>query len=285
MKTIGITTDCVCDLPEAYLEANGIDLLNFYITTDSGRFLDGYEITSQNLLEYLQEGGSAARTEAPKPAVYRRFFEERLARCDEIVHVAMSCHVGFSYENAMAAVSMMGDMGRRVTVIDSQQISTGMGQMVMRAVRLRGEGRSAQEIQAALLAMRPKIHATFITRSGQHLFRNGRLGKNVVELSEALSLHPVLTMKDGRLVLKSLYFGNYERAIRRFIRRTLGNGRGIDTHRLFITHAGCTLRMIADARAQASRKVSFDEVTVTQASATVSGNCGPGTVGLVFVNK
>ena len=285
MKTIGITTDCVCDLPEAYLEANGIDLLNFYITTDSGRFLDGYEITSQNLLEYLQEGGRQARTEAPKPMVYKQFFEERLERCDEIVHVAMSRHVGISYENAIAALELMGSLGERVTVIDSQHISTGMGHLVIRAVELRAEGRTAAEIEAGLLAMREKVSATFITRDGRSLFRNGRMGKNMAELSEMLSLHPVLVVKDGHMRLKKFYFGKYERAVRRFVRRTLGNGRGIDKRRLFITHAGCTLKMIAAVRQQASRRLVFEEVAVVQASATVSSNCGPGTVGLVFVNQ
>lgn len=284
MKKVGITTDCVCDLPEEYLKAKDVDLIHFYITTDTGRFKDGYEITSGNILEYLQ-GGGKAETRGPAPTDYQAFFEKNLKRCDELIHIGVSRHVGRAYENAMAALQRMGEAGKRVTVIDSQHLSTGLGHLVTRAVEMRDGGCSATEIVEEMARLSGRVSTTFITESGESLRQNNQIGPRVARLCAFFALHPVLSVKNGRISLKMFRIGNYERSVMRYVRSELKRGDRIDGRRLFITHAGCKLRMIAQIKAEAERLCHFDEIVVTQASATVSGNCGPGTVGVVFIQK
>ena len=285
MKRVGVTAECVCDLPEDYLRAHDVDVIDFYIHTDTGRFRDGREITAGNILEYLENGGARAETNSPEPEEYREFFEKSLRKYDEIVHIAISGQVGESVRNAATAREKMGEDGRRVTVIDSEHLSTGMGLMVMRAVELRDAGYSAGEIAREIIAMRRKVATTFITVSADYLRRNGRVSQNVEKLCAFFMVHPVLMLKDGRISLKTLRIGNYEKAVMRYIRGELKRGGQIDTGRLFITHAGCTLKMLSQIRAEAQRLCRFDEIIVTQASATISGNCGPGTVGVLFLQK
>lgn len=285
MKNVAIITDCVCDLPEEYLRANGVDLVHFYIVTDTGRFQDGYEITSGNILEYLEAGGKKAETKAPDPRDYQAFFEKKLEMYEQLVYIAASGQVGWSYQHAMIALERMGDKGKRVTVVDSRHLSTGIGHMVMRAVELRDGGSGAAEIVEALADMRPKVSTTFITQSADCLCRNGLVGQKVAGVCAFFGLHPVLMLKNGRISLKMFRIGNYERSVLRYVRSALKRGDQIDTRRLFITHAGCTVRMIAQIKAEAERLCRFDEVIVTRASATVSGNCGPGTVGVLLIRK
>ena len=280
---IGITTDCVCDLPEDYLRANGVDLMYFYIITDTGRFKDGYGITSENILEYLEEGGEKAETDSPAPGEYRAFFEQQLKKYDEVIHIAASAYVGQSCAHARAAVQAMRDEGKRVTIVDSGNLSTGLGLMVMRAVELRDSGCPAAEIADAIERMKPRVSTTFITHSVDFLARNGRVGPKVSKLCRMLKLHPVMTLKDGKLKLHGLKVGHDEKAIMRYVRGELKRAGQIDKKRLFITHAGCTVRMIAQIRAEAERRCRFEEVMVTRTSATVSGNCGPGTVGVLYI--
>lgn len=285
MKKVGITTECVCDLPEEYLKGNDVELIYFDIITDTGRFKDGYEITSGNILEYLEDGGKKAETRAPDVREYLALFEKKLEQYDELIHIAVSSHVGSSYQHALIAAERMGEAGKRVTVIDSGHLSTGMGHMVMRAVELRNGGSAAAEIAEAITQMRSKISTTFITRSAESLYRNGRISSRVEKGCAFFGLHPVLVLKNGRISLKMFRIGNYERCVMRYIRGALKRCGQIDNRRLFITHAGCTVRMIAQIRAEAERLCRFDEVIVTRASATVSGNCGPGTVGVLFIHK
>lgn len=285
MKSIGITADCVCDLPEHDLRERRIALMYFYITTDTGRFQDGYDITSDNILEYLKEGGVKAGTYVPRLEEYKAFFERQLERCDELIHIAASSQVSASCRSAVEALERMGEQGKRVTIVDSQHLSTGMGLMVLRAAELRDKGCSSSEIVSALLEMRDKVSTTFITRSTSYLYRNGQVGKLVGSLSKVLLLHPVLALKNGRISLRTVRIGNDEHSVMRYVRSALKHRGSIDTRRLFITHAGCTVRTIAQIRAEVDRLCPFDEIIVTQTSATVSSNCGPGTIGLMYVRK
>lgn len=283
MKKTGITTDCVCDLPEEYLRANGIEVIYFYITTDTGIFRDGYEITSGNVLEYLENGRGKAKTNAPAPKEYREFFENALEQYDELIHISISSQISLSSQNATAAKGLMGEQGNRVTVIDSGHLSTGIGHMVIKAMELRDAGRSADEIVQAAENMKNKISTTFITQNAGYLYQNGRVSKTVKELCEFFMIHPVLTMKNGKMTLKMLKIGNYEKSVMRYIRRELRHSGKIDKRRLFITHAGCPVKMISRIREETEKLCKFDEVTVTKASATISSNCGPETVGVLFV--
>lgn len=285
MNKLGITTDCVCDLPDEYLKANDIEVLYFYITTETGRFRDGFEITSGNVLEYLENGGAKAETAAPAPEEYRSFFLSQLEKYDELIHISISDKVSMSYRNANAALELMGDSGRRVRIIDSEHLSTGIGHMVIRAVEMRYAGWGAEEIVKEAERLKPLISTSFITMNADYLYRNGRVSKAVKTMCEALSLHPVLGMRKGRLTLKGIEIGNYEKSVMRYIKSELKKNSELEKKRLFITHAGCTVKLINAVKARAEKLCGFDEILVTRASATISSNCGMGTVGVLFVRE
>lgn len=281
MKRIGISSDCMCDLPEDYLNENDIGIVYFYITTSTGRFRDGYEITSGNILEYLENGGEKSDTAPPSTEEFKKLFEKMLNRYDEIVHFAISKNLDNGFENAVSAANLIGE--NKITIVDSAHLSTGIGHMVINAVDMRDRGCSSDEIAEASKAMRERISTTFITKNTEYLYRNGRVSKWVNKLCETFMLYPVLTMKNGYITLKSIGFGNYENALLRYVRKELRHSQNIDKKRLFITHAGCTVKTISQVKTEVEKLCKFDEITVTKASATISGNCGPDTIGVLFV--
>lgn len=283
MKRLGITTDCVCDLPDEYLRLHDVELMYFYITTETGRFKDVMEVTAENILDHLDSGGKKAETNAPAPEEYKGFFENSLKNYDELIHISISGHISDSSKNASAALELMGDNGKKIHVIDSEHLSTGMGHIVIKAVEMRDGGSSAEEIIAALGEMKSKVSTSFIAMSADYLYRNGRVSKKIRDLVSLLNLHPILCMKNGRMTLKGVEAGNPEKAVLRYIKKELKNKKNINAKRIFITHAYCSVKNIADVKAAVEKYCSFDEIIVTKASATVSGNCGPGTVGVLYV--
>ncbi|MCI7766382.1 MAG: DegV family protein [Oscillospiraceae bacterium] len=284
-KKIGITTDCGCDLPDEYLSANDIELVYFYMLTDRGRFRDRDEMTSENVIEYFENGGSRIMTEAPPINEYKDFFRRGLEKHDEIIHISISSGVSESYKNALAARDMLEVGADRIHIVDSLHLSTGLGHIVIKATQMRNDGCGANEIIDCITAMRRFVSTTFISRSTDYLYRNGRLGKPVHQLCHLLNIHPVLTLRDGKIVLKSVEFGSMDSAAKHYIRKELRNISSIDRHRLFITHAGCRVKRISAVKDEAARIGGFDEVIVTKASATISSNCGADTFGLLFVYK
>ncbi|MGN1423136.1 MAG: DegV family protein [Oscillospiraceae bacterium] len=283
MNKIGISTDCVCDLPEDYLTRNDVGILYFYIATSTGRFRDGFEITSGNILEYLENGGAKSETMPPEPEEYRDFFLEQLEKCDELIHIAISSGASLSCRNANAALELLGEKRGKVRVIDSGHLSTGMGHIVIRAAEMRSEGYSADEIAAAAERLKKRVSTSFITMNADYLYRNGRVSKAVKNICGIFMLHPVLVLKNGKITLKNIRIGNYDKAVMRYIKSELRRSGKIDKRRLFITHAGCSIRQINAVKERAAKLCEFNEVTVTKASATVSCNCGAGTVGVLFV--
>ena len=285
MKKLAITTDCVCDLPDEYFKLHGVGIVYFYITTASGRFRDGYEITSENVIEYLDCGGERAETNAPEPEEYKEFFEKQLKFCEEVIHISISSHISNSCPNALAAIKLMGEQGERVHIVDSGHLSTGMGHMVIKAVEMCEGGKSAEEIVSEMQELKKRVSTSFIAKNADYLYRNGRVSKSIRDICAALSLHPVLSMRDGKMGVKALQIGNYDKSVKRYIKSELRHNNNINKKRLFITHAGCTIKTLGEVKALSEKLCSFDEVLVTKASATISSNCGAGTVGVLYINE
>lgn len=285
MKKIGITTDCVCDLPEEYFLLNDVGVVYFYITTSTGRFRDGYEINSENLIEYLENGGEKAETNAPEPSEYKTFFEEHLNKYDEVIHISISDKVSLSYKNAAEASKAINDNGKKVYVVDSEHLSTGIGHIVVNAVDMRDAGCTAQEIIEECESLKKRVSTSFISRNADYLYRNGRVSKAVRDICNTFSVHPILTMKNGKMILKGVQVGNYDNSVKRYIRQELRNAKGIDKRRIFITHTVRSVKRLSEAKAEVNRICNFEEILLTKASATISSNCGEGTLGVLFIRK
>ena len=282
---ICITTDCVCDLPDEILRKNNVDLIYFYIVTDSGRFKDIDEITAQNVFDYLSSGGSKTITEAPPTDEFVSFFTEKLERYDCIIHIAISSKISKSVSNAEEAVKKMGDDGKRIHIIDSEHLSTGIGHMVLRAAEMVKGGSNAESIIAEIKDMRSRVSTSFMADNTDFLYLNGQVGKTVHKVCTMFKIHPVLAMNDGYLKLKACHFGNYRRSAARYIRAELKSVNRIKNNRLFITHAGCSTSDIKMVKKYVGSLMQFDEIVVTKASATISSNSGPRTFGLLYIKE
>jgi len=282
MKNIVITADCVCDMPESLLEQYGIKVIYFYVSTEHGWFKDMEEITSDNIAEYFKQGGVRVKTKAPLVEEYKAFFEKNLKDADRVIHITMSSNLSLSYGRAtVAAESFEG----RVLVVDSSLFSTGMAHLVIKASELVREGKDETEIISELDEMKHRVVTGFIAESAEYLYRTGNVNRFVKEVCAIFNFHPVLIMKKGGMKLKAIKAGNYEKAVLRYVKGELRKRNKIETDRVFITHASCSVKLIAKVKREVARHCVFKDTMMTEASATISSNCGPNTVGVLFVRK
>jgi DegV family protein with EDD domain len=280
-RKIAITADCICDLPKDLLERFHIRLMYCYVHTNEGRFCDLFEISSDSLLAYLQKEGNHSHSSTADPSEYEYFFAETLAEAEHVIHITATTNLSGAYPNATQAAKTFDN----VTVIDSAHISSGHGLMVLHAARLAEEGHSVDEICQALDEFRERVFSNFLVPGTATLHRNGKVSGAVHRLCTALNLHPVLSMNRNRLGLCWIESGNMQRVVRQYIRKLFKHGRQIDTRILFVTYAGCSVKQIDEIVATVGRYITFDEIVLQKASATVSSNCGIGTFGLMFVRK
>jgi fatty acid-binding protein DegV len=133
--------------------------------------------------------------------------------------------------------------------------------------------------------MRQKIVTGFIAEGAEYLYRTGNVGRYVRNICEWFNIHPVLELKKGEIKLKGIKFGKYDKAVLRYVRGEMRHERKIDKTRLFITHASCGMKMLSKVKREVAQNCSFEDIQVTEASATISSNCGPNTIGVLYVNK
>ncbi len=282
MNKVYITSDCTCDLSEELLDKYDVEVIHFYISTDRGCFKDRAEMTANNVVEYFENGGLRISTAAPAVSEYVDFFERILQKQEELIHITISSKLSMSYENAVAAASHFTG---RVHVFDSQHLSSGIAHMVLGAVGMANEGKNKNEILEALEKMRDKVSTSFITCNADYLHRTGRVSTRVRDICTAFRIHPVLYMKEGRIELKSVRIGEYEKAVLRYVRSELKNVSAIENERLFITYSTLPLRLIAKIKERINQSCSFDEIIETKAGGVISSHCGPGTLGVLFLVK
>lgn len=282
MKSIMITADCVCDMSEGLLEQYGVKVIYFYVSTEHGRFKDMEEITSDNIAEYFKNGGTWMKTRAPLVEEYRAFFEKKLKEVDQLIHITMSSKLSLAHGRATVAAETFGE---RVVVVDSTLFSTGMAHLVIKASELVKEGKEAKDIVSELDEMKQRVVAGFIAESVEYLHRARYVNRFIKAVCELFYIHPVLVMKKGNLHLKTVKIGNYEKAVLRYVKGELRNRKKIETERAFITHAGCSVRLISKVKRRVERSCVFSDIQITEASATISSNCGPNTIGVLYVRK
>lgn len=283
-QKVKIIAECVCDLPKNWIKEHNVDIVYFSVEIDSGVFFDTSEITSENIISYMQSGGVKALSSAPAPESYKEAFERGLEEYEEVLLVSISSGVSLGCKNAMQAFEMLDEKKNRVHIFDSGHLSSGLGHLVIKAAEMAESGHSAGEILAALEVLKSKVSTSFIAENADYLYRNGKVSEKVKKICTTFNIHPVLTMKDGVLSLKSITRGNYRNACRRYIKKTL-HSKNIVKNRAFITQAGCSAKMVEWIKGEVAKHCEFENLIVTKASATISSNCGPNTFGVLFISE
>lgn len=274
-----VSADSICDLPEELVDKLHIPLHSYLVRTEHGEFLDRTEADCDSVLAYVADKKRHARSAAPSVESYEAFFAEQLTRAQYVVHITMSSVVSRGYTNAVKAAQVF----QNVIVVDSAQLSSGTGLLVLAAChRIASENMPAAALARELEKQRAKICTSFVMESTEYLARSGRISPHINRICQALLLHPVIVIKKGRMTVGSIKFGRCSTVWKHYIRFMLKNPNRIDRRILFITYAGLSSEELLDIRAQALRRVAFENVYFIKASSAISINCGPGSFGLLF---
>lgn len=275
-----VTTDSVCDLPEALRKKFNIYVCPYYVCTDHGRFLDEQELKADELLSHVATGKSGF-SQPPEVEDYERFFAERLTEAQNVIHITMAKHASQGYSNALEAAKSF----ENVTVLDSGHLSSSMGLSVLYAAYQAENHATKEEIIKTVKGLRRYISSAFIIDNTHLMCQSGRISKQIQILCDALLLHPVIVLRNSRLVVGGMEIGNFSRAAKHYVRRVFMNPRGIDRRILFITYAGMDSQKLKYIQDLVQQYCPFERIYVQRASAAIASNCGPGSFGLLFMKK
>lgn len=275
-----VTTESVSDLPEDLLKRYGVAVLPYYVCTDYGRFLDGKELESDDLLLYLSQGGNGI-SKPPNVEDYVNFFAERLTEAQNVIHISMAKNAGEGYEHAVEAAKSF----ENVTVLDSGHLSSGMGISVLYAAYMASQNGSRENIAELVKELQERISTSFIMGNTRMLYRGGRISQNLHILCETMMLHPLIKLQKSKMTIGGIMIGNFSHVSKKYIRRTLRKPSNIDKRVLFLTYAGMEEQELAEIKDMVQRFCMFENIYLQKASSAVSSNCGQGSFGLLFMRK
>ena len=279
-RSIMVTTDSVCDLPESLLKEYGISVCPYYVCTEDGRFLDEEEIRVDELLMHITNGRKG-RSQPPEVEDYERFFAQKLTEAQNVIHITMAKHVSEGYQNAIEAAKSF----ENVTVIDSGHLSSSMGLLVLCAAYMAEHHAAKEDIVASVKRMRRFISSAFIIDTTYMMCSAGLISKKTQVICDALLLHPVLMLRKSRMVVNRVEMGSFSHMAKRYIKKTLQDTRNIDRRILFITYSGLDNEKLQYIKNLAQQHCPFERIYLQKASSAIASNCGPGSFGLLFMRR
>lgn len=282
--SVKIISDSTCDLSPELVEKYNIQIVPLHIVLGDKEYKDGAEITPDELYRWSDENKTTPKTSALGMEETGEVFEPYLNTDDEIVFFAISS--GFSTTvNVIRLVAEDMGISDRVFVIDSQNLSTGIGLQVLAAAEMAAAGKSGAEIAAHIESIRPKVRASFVVDTLTYLHRGGRCGGLAALAGSVLQLHPKIAVIDGKMLAGKKYRGNMMRVVMSYAKDLEEDLKNADPKRVFITHSGSDQKIIDAVHEYLEGLGIFGEILHTRAGGVVSSHCGPGTLGVLFIAK
>ncbi|MBO5622000.1 MAG: DegV family EDD domain-containing protein, partial [Butyrivibrio sp.] len=236
---------------------------------------------AEELIRYMKDGSKHVRTEAPTQESYVKFFASELEKAHHIIFIAFSSSVSEEYERALKASASFGN----VTVINSECLSSACGMLALIAARLAGQNMPVDRIVAELEAAKHRLHCSFITKSTETITRQGKLSPVINATLTTLWLHPVLRLKDDKIGVGGLLFGNVRRCYEKYLDNAFKGKTIPDTSLLIVPYVGMEEEDLLWIEEKIRERVNFDHVIFQRTSAGVAANCGEGSFGLQYLTK
>ena len=250
------------------------------LTANAGRFLDEEELMAEELLMHIARGGEGS-SQPPDVEDYERFFAEKLTEAQNVIHITMAKNVSDGYQNAIEAAKSF----ENVTVVDSGHLSSSLGLSVLCAASMAEHHAAKEEIVDAIRRVERLISSAFIINSTHMMCRSGRISKKVQVICDALLLHPVLRLRKSKMVVGGMEMGDFSRAAKKYIKRTLQDTENIDRRILFITYSGMEEKKLQYIQNLVRQYCPFEKIYLQKASSAIASNCGPGSFGLLFMRR
>ena len=283
MGKIRITADSTCDLSESLLQKYEISILPLNIVLDMKSYSDGEEISPDEIYVWSEKMHKTPKTAA---VAYDRALEMASAfqkNGDEMIFFGISESMSTTCNVMRMVKEELNYTG--MYVIDSQNLSTGIGLQVLRAAELAAQGLAAQEIVTQIEQERGRVRASFVVERLDYLAMGGRCSSVVALLGGKLKLKPRIEVTDGKMEAGKKYRGNQDKVILKYVQDMEMQLRQADPHRIFITHSGCEEAVIRSVEEYLKGLHHFEEILITRAGGVISSHCGPGTLGVLFYEK
>ena len=281
---VKIISDSTCDLSPELITRYNIDILPLHILLGEDEYEDGKTITPEQIFAWSDEHKTTPKTSAPSLEDAIHIFRPYIEDGHEIICFSISGSMSTS-GNVMRLAADELEASDRIHVIDSANLSTGIGLLVIEAAIMASNGSSVADILSQVEALKPKVRASFVVDTLTYLYRGGRCNAVAAMAGGVLKLHPKIVVENGAMDATRKYRGKIKAVIMSYVKDMEDDLKSARPDRVFITHSGCDSSTVDSVRTYLNSLGIFHEILETRAGGVISSHCGPGTLGVLFIAK
>lgn len=282
MKKIKFFTDSTADLSEYLIDRYNISIIPQIVNFDDESFRDGLDIKSSDLYKKIKETGYLPKTSAPTPFDFYQAFKDFADKDYQIVYVGLSSKLSTTFQNSIIGSEEFKD---KVTLIDTQNLSTGIALILLKLIDLLEEG---QELEEAVELIEndyiDKVNTSFMVDNFEYLYKGGRCSAIASIMGTTFKIKPIIEVKDGKLSIRKKARGKKNKIIDKQKKFIIDNIDSIDRKRLFITHSQA-FEEAKSLKEELEKLDLFENIYITETGAVISCHCGPGTIGTLYLEK
>lgn len=281
MSKVIIASDSTCDLNQELIDRYQVKILPLSVSLGSRQYIDGVDVTPDDIYAHYEATKELPKTSAINISQFDAFFRENMESGDSMVLFTISSEMSSTCNNAKIAAEEFGN----VYVVDTRNLSTGGGLLVISAAEMAAQGKSASEIASACTELSRRVDASFVVDDLEFLHKGGRCSAVAAFGANLLQLKPCITVKDGKMGVARKYRGKFSAVLEKYIADRLGDASDIVPDHIFVTHAGCDEAIVNQCLAQVKAAAPFREVHLSRAGCTISSHCGRNTLGVLFIRN
>ena len=280
-EKILIASDSTTDLSDELKSKYGIITMPLSVTLGEKNYLDGVDIDPDSIYAHYEKTGQLPKTNAINITDFEDFFTKHTADGSKMVFFTISSEMSSTYANAKIA----SERFENVYVVDTKNLSTGGGLLLIYAAELASLGRSAAEIAKECEETAMRVDASFIVDDLEFLHKGGRCSALAAFGANLLQLKPCIVVEGGKMGVGKKYRGKFSAVLEKYIKERVGDGSNVQPDHIFITHAGCDEKIYNDCVSKVKELIPNGSVHITRAGCTISSHCGRNTLGVLFIRK
>ena len=283
MKKIRIVADSTCDLSAELIEKYDIPVIPLSIIMEDKSYYDGVEVTPDEIFAWANANKTTPKTSAVNIAYSKEILKPFMDNGEDIIFFGISTKMS----GTCSAINMiaMQEEYDRLFVVDSANLSTGIGLQIIRAAELAEKGLTAEEIIADIESNKANVRASFVIDTLTFLARGGRCTALTAMMANTLRLHPMIVVRDGAMGVTKKFTGKMDVALNKYFESLKPELAKADPSRVFITHSGCNEKTILAIYDKLSELGYFNEILITRAGGVISSHCGPNTLVILYYVK
>lgn len=279
---VKIITDSTNDLSKELIEKLGIIVVPLAVNFSDESYLDGVNITVEDLYKKVSEKNELPKTSAISVAALIELFEKYVNDGHEIIYMGISKQMSSSYNNACLAAQEVAE--DKIFVVDSMNLSTGIGLLLLKACKYRDNGDDAKTISDKLNRDNKLVLSQFAIEKMDYLHKGGRCSSVAKLFGTLLKIKPIIAVRDGKMHVQKKPIGKMQRALDEMIKQILADKDKLDTEHIFITHS-LAFEYCDYIYQKLKPELPGVDIITTVAGCVISSHCGKGTIGILYMVK